>query len=135
MRWTWWAVAAGAALLSASQWLHAPSVEYLVPLVVATVAALIAGVQVPGAQRWWALGCAICLAAASGLAAPAQRGLWVVQHDWERWRRSSAIDGVNALHTSLDDAVRAEEVFVPVQADEVDPHPPLHVRIHREMHA
>ena len=56
----WWAVAAGAALLAASQWLHAPSVEYLVPLVVATVAALGAAFLVRGAQRWWAIGVRRC---------------------------------------------------------------------------
>jgi len=109
MRWTWWAVAAGAALLSASQWLHAPSVEYLVPLVVATVAALIAAVRVRGAQRWWAVACAVFLAAASALASPAQRGLWLVQHDWEGWRRSSSVNGVQALQASLDDALRATD--------------------------
>ena len=109
MRWTWWAIGAGAALLSASQWLHAPSVEYLVPLVVATIGALIAGVRVRGGQRWWALASALFLAASSGFAISAQRGLWLVQHDWERWRRTSAIAGVDALQASLDDALRATD--------------------------
>ena len=35
----------------------------------------------------------------------------------------------------MDDAVRAEEMTLLVEADEVDAHPPLHVRIHREVHA
>src|SRR5690348_1576719 len=109
VRWTWWAIAAGAALLSASQWLHAPSVEYLVPLVVATVAALIAAVRVGGGQRWWALACVLFLAASSGFAALAQRGLWLVQHDWDHFRRASAIAGVAALRGSLDDALRATD--------------------------
>jgi len=109
VRWTWWAVAAGAALLSASQWLHAPSVEYLVPLVVATVATLIAAVRVGGGQRWWALACVLFLAASSGFAALAQRGLWLVQHDWDHFRRASAIAGVAALRGSLDDALRATD--------------------------
>ena len=107
MRWTWWAVAAGAALLSASQWLHAPSVEYLVPLIVATAAALIACIRVQGTQRWWAMACALFLVAASGLAIPAQRGLWLVQRDWDGWRRSSSIGGAQALQASLDDALNA----------------------------
>jgi signal transduction histidine kinase len=109
VRWTWWAIGAGAALLSASQWLHAPSVEYLVPLVVATVAALVAGVRVRGGQRWWAFACALFLAASTGFAVLAQRGLWLVQHDWERWRRTSAIAGVDALRASLDDALQAAD--------------------------
>jgi two-component system nitrogen regulation sensor histidine kinase NtrY len=107
VRWTWWAIAAGAALLSASQWLHAPSVEYLIPLVVATVAALVAAIRVHGAQRWWAVACSAFLVGASSLATPAQRGLWRVRHDWDGWRRSSSISGVQALQVSLDDALRS----------------------------
>ena len=40
---------------------------------------------------------------------PAQRALWRVQHDWETWRRNSAIRGLAALNTALDDAVRASD--------------------------
>src|SRR5438309_2595755 len=109
MRWTWWAVAAGAALLSASQWLHAPSVEYLVPLVIATAAALATAVRIRGVQRWWAIGAAVCLAVATVLALPAQRSLWRVQHDWQTWRRVSSTRGLMALRWALDDAVRAAD--------------------------
>ena len=67
-RWTWWAVAAAAALLAVSQWLHAPSVEYLVPALVATIAAVAACVFVSGAQRWWAVASCAGLLAAGALA-------------------------------------------------------------------
>jgi len=105
-RWALWAIAAGAALLSASQWLHAPSVEYLIPLFVATAAALATAVRVVGVQRRWAIISSIFLAVAAAFAAPAQRGLWLVQHRWENWQRSSAIRGLEALRAALDEAVR-----------------------------
>jgi two-component system nitrogen regulation sensor histidine kinase NtrY len=79
-------------------------------LVIATVAAIATAVRVRGAQRWWAMASALLLAAAAGLAAPAQRGLWRVQHDWEEWRRSSTVRGLLALQAALDDAVRASDV-------------------------
>ena len=54
--------------MAASQWLHAPSVEYLVPLIVATVAAVVATMFVTRGQRWWALAnvAALVLAAVVG---------------------------------------------------------------------
>ncbi|HMA25598.1 MAG TPA: ATP-binding protein [Gemmatimonadaceae bacterium] len=105
MRWTWWAIAAGAALLAASQWLHAPSVEYLVPLVVATVLAAAATWLVRGPQRRWAIACATLLAAATGLAVQAQRNLWLVSHRWEDWQRNAAVRGLVELNRAIDDAV------------------------------
>ena len=104
-RGTWWAVAAGAALLAASQWLHAPSVEYLVPLIVATVLAIAAIWLVRGPQRVWAIVCALLLAAATGLAVQAQRNLWLVSHRWDDWQRSTAARGLVELHRALDDAI------------------------------
>lgn len=105
VRWTWWAISAGAALLAASQWLHAPSVEYLVPLIVATVLALGAAVMVRDGPRWWAVGCALALAVAAGLATPAQRELSRIDHAWDAWRASASAKSLTALHGALDDAV------------------------------
>ena len=95
---------AGVALLAVSQWLHAPSVEYLVPVLVATAAALAASALVHGVQRWWAWGCSLGLIAAAVLATFAQRQLSEVQHDWDAWRRSAAIGGLDALRQGLDRA-------------------------------
>ena len=104
-RGTWWAIAAGAALLAASQWLHAPSVEYLVPLIVATVLAAAAIWLVHGPQRVWAIGCAGLLAIATGLAIQAQRNLWLVSHRWDEWQRTAAVRGLLELNRAIDDAV------------------------------
>jgi signal transduction histidine kinase len=92
-------------LLATSQWLHAPSVEYLVSLIVATVATAIASAFVGRSQRWWSLACAISLAAAAGLAIPAERTLWLVQHRWEDWRRDAARRGLDELRGALDAAL------------------------------
>jgi two-component system nitrogen regulation sensor histidine kinase NtrY len=104
-RWTWWAVAAGAALLAASQWLHAPSVEYLVPLIVATALTIIAILLVRGPQRRWAIVCASLLAVATALATEAQRNLWLVSHRWDAWQRAATSRGLFELHRAIDDAV------------------------------
>jgi len=116
-----WAVSASAALLAASEWLHAPSVEYLVPLLVATVAAAIAALRLRGAQRWWARACSAMLVVAALLATPAERSLWRIRHDWDAWRHNSAAAGLAALRHALDDAVatsnRAVDKAVSVPAD------------------
>ncbi len=65
--------------------------------------------RVRGAQRRWAIASSILLAASAGLAVPAQRALWRVDHDWDEWRRSSTIRGLAALRTALDDAVTASD--------------------------
>ncbi|HEV8216856.1 MAG TPA: HAMP domain-containing protein, partial [Gemmatimonadaceae bacterium] len=98
-------MAAAIALLAASQWLHAPSVEYLVSLIVATVAAAVATVFVGRSQRWWALACVVSLAAAAVLAVPAERTLLRVQHHWEDWRRDAARRGLDELRRALDAAI------------------------------
>jgi len=105
VRWAWWAVAAAIALLATSQWLHAPSVEYLVSLIVATVATVIGSAFVGRSQRWWALACAASLAVAAALAIPAERTLWRVQHQWEDWRRDAARRGLDELRGALDQAL------------------------------
>jgi len=104
-RGTWWAVAAGAALLAASQWLHAPSVEYLIPLIVATALAVAAIWLVRGPQRVWAIACAALLAVATGLASRAERDLWLVSHRWDDWQRTTAGRGLLELNRAIDDAV------------------------------
>lgn len=111
-RGTWWAVAAGAALLAASQWLHAPSVEYLLPLIVATILAVAAIWLVRGPQRVWAIGCAALLAVATSFAVQAQRDLWLVSHRWDDWQRTSAERGLVQLHRALDDAVARAAIAV-----------------------
>lgn len=93
---------AGAALLAISQWLHAPSVEYLVPLLVATGAAVVASAFVRGVQRWWAWSCSAGLLVAAGLAVSAQTELWRVQRDWDGWRRAAVVNGLGALRRGLD---------------------------------
>ena len=94
-RWVWWAIGAAAALLAASQWLHAPSVDYLVSFIVATVAAAVGVRFVQRSQRTWAFVCSAALAVAAVLAIPAQRQLWLLDHDWEGWRRSAVRSGFN----------------------------------------
>ena len=104
-------MAAAAALLAVSQWLHAPSVEYLVPVLVATVAAAATCLLVTGAQRWWAVSSCVGLLAAAALAISAQRQLWLVQHDWDSWRRAATVGGLDALRQGLDRAtVRSADV-------------------------
>ena len=95
-------MAAALALLATSQWLHAPSVEYLVSLIVATVAAAVATAFVGRSQRWWALASVVSLAGAATLAIPAQRTLLGVQHRWEDWRRDAARRGLDELKRALD---------------------------------
>src|SRR6185437_8184412 len=122
--WTSWAVAAGAALLIASQWLHGPSVEYLVPLVVATLAALWFAFAIRGAERWWAVGCSFALAAAAALAVPAERNLWLVQHRWDVWRHDAVVHGLASLGHQIDDAAaaagRAADQALAVAGDTTD---------------
>jgi two-component system nitrogen regulation sensor histidine kinase NtrY len=103
--WTWWAAAAGLGLLIAGQWIHAPRVEYLVLLAVATAAAVASVVRTRGPQRRWTAACTIFLIVASAFAIPAQRSLWRIQHDWDAWRRNTAIRGLATLRAALDDAV------------------------------
>src|SRR5215467_7103228 len=81
--WAWWATAAGLALLIASQWLHAPSVEYLVPLIVATAAAAVTSMRLRGPARRWALAAFWALLAVALIASASQRELWTIAHDWD----------------------------------------------------
>jgi signal transduction histidine kinase len=105
--WTWWAIAAGLALLTASQWLHAPSVEYLIPLLVATVATVVAAVPVRGAPRRWVLVSSLGLVAVAGISSVSQRELWTTAHDWDATRREASRRGLDALRRALDDATQS----------------------------
>ncbi len=77
------------------------------PFAVATVATAVTAAVVQGAQRWWAAACALALVVAAGLALPAQRNLWLLEHEWETWRRGAVMDGLASLRRGIDDAVVA----------------------------
>src|SRR5262249_49133328 len=109
-RWTWWAITAGAALLAASQWLHAPSVEYLVPFLIATVATVVAAVLARGASRWGARISGAFLVTLAALSVPAQRDLWRVEHSWDRWRHETTVRALEALKQEIDAATRRSVV-------------------------
>ena len=104
--WTWWAVAGGLSLLAASEWLHAPSVEYLISLLVATVLTGLAGLRVRGASRPWVPAFAIGMVVVAAIAIWAQRGLWTMAHDWDAARRDASARGLTTLSRALDDATR-----------------------------
>ena len=67
--------------------MHAPSVEYLIPLVIATAAAAATAPGVRGGPRWWSMFSALALGVAALLAIAAQRELWLVEHQWDAWRQ------------------------------------------------
>src|SRR5690242_3704386 len=123
-RWRWWAVAAGIALLATSQWLHAPSVEYLIPLLVATAATAAVALRVTGAPRRWAIGSALGLAVVAAIGSAADRSLWRTSHDWETTRREASSRGLAALERALDDATatatRAAAAALDVGDDRAD---------------
>ncbi len=92
------------ALLAASQWLHAPRVEYLIPFVVATGAAVVLAIGTHGDARRWTRACALLLAVSAMLATPAQVNLWRVRHEWDAWRVNASKHGLAALQRALDEA-------------------------------
>src|ERR1044071_1443273 len=99
--WRWWAVAAGIALLATSQWLHGPSVEYLIPLLLATAASAATALRVPGAPRRWAIGSAVGLIVIAAIASVAERELWRTSHDWDNTRLDASSRGLRALERAL----------------------------------
>ncbi|HEV8447432.1 MAG TPA: ATP-binding protein [Gemmatimonadaceae bacterium] len=104
--WAWWAAAAGLSLLTASQWLHAPSVEYLVPLIVATAVTVVTSMRIRGPARRWALAAFWALIAVVLISIAAQRELWTIAHDWDAARSDESSRGLTALQHALDDATR-----------------------------
>jgi hypothetical protein len=117
-------VGAGIALLVTSQWLHAPSVEYLIPLLVATAATAAVALRVTGAPRRWAIGSTVGLIAVAAIASASERGLWRTSHAWETTRREASSRGLSALQRALDDATadatRAAAAGLDVQGDRTE---------------
>jgi len=107
--WTWWATAAGLSLLTASQWLHAPSIEYLVPVLVATAAAVGISPAVRGPARRWVLASSLALLAVAMIASASQRELLTTARHWDDARLDASARGLDALHKALDDATRNGE--------------------------
>ncbi len=108
-RWTWWATAAGLSLLAASQWLHAPSIEYLIPLLIATVATLATSFVVRGTSRRWVFAGSLALVVVALIATAAQREMLAILHDWDAARASQSARGLAALRRQLDDATQNAE--------------------------
>ncbi len=108
-RWTWWATAAGLSLLAASQWLHAPSVEYLIPLLIATVAAVATSFLVQGTSRPWVVAGSLALVVVALIASAAQREMRTVSRDWDAVRADESARGLAALRRQLDDAMQDAE--------------------------
>jgi len=107
VRWTWWAFATGVALVAAGQWLHAPSVEYLVGLLVATAAALLLALRVASGARRWALASTSALVIAGLSAGVAQRQLVRVDRHWDDWRREASARSLAALKSAIDGALES----------------------------
>ncbi|HEY7394455.1 MAG TPA: ATP-binding protein [Gemmatimonadaceae bacterium] len=105
-RWTWWAIATGAALLAASQWLNASSVEYLVLFLIATAGAVVASAMMWGTGRWWARTCAGFLAIAGAFSVAAQHDLWRLDNDWDAWRHETVVRGLATMKRELDESTR-----------------------------
>jgi signal transduction histidine kinase len=76
-------------------------------MVVATVAALLTSAFVRGGPRPWAMGSALLLAIATMLAIPAQRSVWRIQNDFERWRLDASKHSLDELHRSLDEVIES----------------------------
>jgi signal transduction histidine kinase len=75
------------ALVTASRWLDAPRVEYLVVCAIATAAAVGLAVTMRGSPRWWATASAGALAIAVVFAVEAQ---WRLQRSDAQWMTSRA---------------------------------------------
>jgi signal transduction histidine kinase len=84
--------------------LHAPSIDYLLALFVATVAALGTAFAVRGGPRWWAAASSIALLVLAILAGLAQRQLVRIDGQWEEWRRDASARSLAALHRAIDAA-------------------------------
>ncbi|HEY2853582.1 MAG TPA: ATP-binding protein [Gemmatimonadaceae bacterium] len=101
---TGWAATVAIALLAASRWLDAPTVQYLVLWMLATVAGALLGWRFRGAHRGWALACVAVLATGVVIALRAQRELATVAAHWSEWQESRSRAGLDALGQALADA-------------------------------
>jgi signal transduction histidine kinase len=86
----WWGAAAALALLTASRWLDAPRVEYLVVCTIATAAAVGLAAVVRNAARWWAMVSVGALLIALGFAVHAQWRLHTADAQWTTSRAQAA---------------------------------------------
>src|SRR5690242_7122804 len=94
------------AVLAASRWLDAPTVQYLVVWTLATVGAAVLALRLHGSERRWAIACVLMLAAGLVIGARAQRELVRVTANWSEWQESRARVGLDALRAALTDAER-----------------------------
>ena len=101
-----WAITIAVAVLAASHWLDAPTVQYLVTWALATIAAAIVAWRLRGSQRGWALACAAFLSVGLILGGRSQRELARVRGSWNEWQATRARAGLDALNAALTDAER-----------------------------
>ena len=101
-----WAGAVAVAVLAASRWLDAPTVQYVVVWALATVGAAAFSFRVRGAQRGWAIACVVFLSAGVIIGARSQRELAQVTANWSEWQETRARAGLEALQGALTDAER-----------------------------
>src|SRR5438067_2411326 len=101
-----WAITVAVAVLAASHWLGAPTVQYLVAWALATIAAAILGWRLRGSQQGWALVCVAFLSVGLILGVRSQRELARVRASWNDWQATRARAGLDALHEALTEAER-----------------------------
>jgi signal transduction histidine kinase len=94
------------AVLAASRWLDAPTVQYLVVWALATVGAAALAFRLRGVQRGWAFACVVLLSAGVIIGSRSQRELAQVTANWSAWQDTRARAGLEALQGALTDAER-----------------------------
>ncbi|HKW09218.1 MAG TPA: hypothetical protein VJO33_02500, partial [Gemmatimonadaceae bacterium] len=94
------------AVLAASRWLDAPTVQYLVVWALATVGAAALAFRFRGAQRGWAIACVVFLSAGVIIGGRSQRELAQVTANWSEWQETRARSGLEALEAALTDVER-----------------------------
>jgi signal transduction histidine kinase len=101
-----WAIIVAVAVLAASRWLDAPTVQYLVIWALATMGAAVLGFRLRGAQRGWAIACVMALSIGVIFGARAQYELARITTHWNEWQEARARAGLDALQTALENAER-----------------------------
>ncbi|MGH7665369.1 MAG: ATP-binding protein [Gemmatimonadaceae bacterium] len=102
-----WSVAAGAAVLSGALWLDDPAIRYVGGSAIATAAAVWLASGLARGERRWPYAATIALVFFLMLAGDAQRHLWRVESDWERYRGEVLTRGSAMLRESLDQTAAA----------------------------